>query len=50
MEAIIQGARMEARKIIFGDTDENVGYAHFVKEDLEKTGHYVSLQRNHAES
>ncbi len=40
-EAIIQGARTEARKLIFGDADENVGYAHFVKEDLEKAGHHV---------
>ena len=31
-EAIIQGARTEARKLIFGDADENVGYAHFVNE------------------
>ena len=43
MEATIQGARTEARKLIFGDADDNVGYAHFVKEDLKKAGHYVSL-------
>ena len=42
-EAIIQGVRMEARKLIFGDADENVGYVFFVKEDLENTGHYVEL-------
>ena len=42
-EAIIQGARTEARKLIFGDADKNVGYAHFVKEGLQKTGHFVEL-------
>jgi hypothetical protein len=42
-ETIIQGVRTEAQKLIFGDTDENVGYAYFVKEDLEKAGHGVSL-------
>jgi hypothetical protein len=40
-EAIIQGARSKARKLIFGDADDNVGYVFFVKEDLEKAGHYV---------
>jgi hypothetical protein len=43
MEAIIQGARSEARKLIFGDADDNVRYVFFVKEDLEKAGHYVEL-------
>jgi hypothetical protein len=42
-EAIIQGARTEARKLIFGDADNNVGYVFFVKEDLKKAGHYVEL-------
>jgi hypothetical protein len=42
-DAIIQGARTEARKLIFGDADDNVAYAHFVKEDLEKAGHHVEL-------
>ena len=42
-EAIIQGARTEARKLIFGNADDNVCYAKFVKEDLEKAGHHVSL-------
>jgi hypothetical protein len=42
-EAIIQGARMEAHKMMFGDADEIVGYVLFVKEDLEKAGHYVQL-------
>ena len=42
-EAIIQGARSEARKLIFGDADDNVGYVFFVKEDLEKAGHFVEL-------
>jgi hypothetical protein len=40
-EAIIQGARTKAHKLIFGDADKNVGYVFFVKEDLEKAGHYV---------
>ena len=34
---------MDARKLIFGNADQNVGYAHFVKEDLQKAGHYVEL-------
>ncbi len=42
-EAIIQGARRKARKLIFGDADDNVGYVFFVKEDIEKAGHYVEL-------
>jgi hypothetical protein len=42
-DAIIQGARTEARKLIFGDVDDNIAYAHFVKEDLEKAGHHVEL-------
>ena len=35
-DAIIQGARTEARRLIFGNADENVAFTHFVKEDLEK--------------
>lgn len=42
-DAIIQKARTDARKLIFGDADENVSYAHFVKADLEKAGHHVEL-------
>ncbi len=42
-EAIIQSARTETGKLIFGDADDNVGYVFFVKEDLEKAGHYVEL-------
>jgi len=42
-DAIIQRARNEARKLIFGDADDNATYAHFVKEDLEKAGHHVEL-------
>jgi hypothetical protein len=42
-EAIIQGARTEARMLIFGNADENIYYTKFVKEDLEKAGHHVSL-------
>lgn len=33
-DAIIQGARTDACKLIFGDADQNVGYVHFFKEDL----------------
>ena len=29
--------------MIFGDADDNVGYVFFVKEDLEKAGHFVEL-------
>jgi hypothetical protein len=43
MEAIIQGARTEACKWIFGDANRNVGYVFFVKEDLEKAAHYDEL-------
>jgi len=42
-DAFIQGARTEARTLIFGDADDNIAYAHFVKEDLEKAGHHVEL-------
>jgi hypothetical protein len=42
-EAIIQGARSKACKLIFGDADDNVGYVFFVKEDLKNAGHYVEL-------
>jgi hypothetical protein len=42
-EAIIQGARTEAGKLIFGDAEDNVGYVFFVKEDFKKAGHYVEL-------
>ena len=42
-DAIIQGARTDARRLIFGDADDNVTYALFLKEDLEKAGHHVEL-------
>ncbi len=42
-ETINQGARTDARKLIFGDANQNVGYVHFVEEDLQKAGHYVEL-------
>ncbi len=29
--------------MIFGDAVDNVGYVSFVKEDLEKAGHFVEL-------
>ncbi len=31
-DGIIHGVRTEARRLIFGDADENVRYAYFVKE------------------
>jgi hypothetical protein len=40
---ILQNARTKARKLIFGVPEENVGYASFVKDDLEKLGHFVML-------
>ena len=43
MDTIFQKARVTARRLIFGNPDENVGYAHFLKEDLEKIGHRVTL-------
>jgi hypothetical protein len=42
-DAIIQGARTEARRLIFGDADNNIACTHFVKEDLENAGHHVEL-------
>jgi len=42
-DASIQGARTEARKLIFGDADDNIAYVHFMKEDLEEAGHHVEL-------
>ncbi len=38
MDAVLQKA-----KVIFGNPDENDGYAHFLKEDLEKSGHHAIL-------
>ncbi len=40
---ILQNARTKARKLIFGVPEENVGYASFVKDELEKLGHFVTL-------
>jgi hypothetical protein len=40
---ILQSSRTEARKLIFGVPEENVGYASFLKDELEKLGHFVSL-------
>jgi hypothetical protein len=42
-DGIIEGARTETRKLIFDDTDKIVGYAYFVKEELQKIGHQVML-------
>ncbi len=42
-DGIIQGARTETRRLIIGDADENVGFAYFVKEELQKIGHQVKL-------
>jgi hypothetical protein len=38
---ILQNARTKVRKLIFGVPEENVGYASFIKDDLEKLGHFV---------
>ncbi len=40
---ILQNARTKTRKLIFGVPEENVGYASFVKDELEKLGHFVTL-------
>ena len=40
---ILQSARTEACKLIFRVPEENVGYASFLKDELEKLGHFVSL-------
>jgi hypothetical protein len=39
--AIIQNARAEARRVIFGDPNNNVAYATFVQEELKREGHHV---------
>jgi hypothetical protein len=40
---ILQNAQTEACKLIFGVTEENVGYSSFLKDKLEKLGHSVLL-------
>jgi hypothetical protein len=40
---ILQSSQTKARKLIFGVPEENVGYASFLKDKLEKLGHFVSL-------
>jgi hypothetical protein len=40
---ILQNARTEACKLIFGVPEEIVGYASFVKDELKKLGHFVML-------
>jgi hypothetical protein len=42
-ENILQNSQTEARKLIFGVWEENVGYALFLKNELEKLGHFVLL-------
>jgi hypothetical protein len=39
----LQNSQTKAHKLIFGVPDENVGYASFLKDKLEKLGHFVSL-------
>ncbi len=39
----MQNSQTKARKLIFGVPEENVGYASFLKNELEKLGHFVSL-------
>jgi hypothetical protein len=43
MDNILQSSQTKARKLIFGVPLENVGYASFLKDELEKLGHFVSL-------
>jgi hypothetical protein len=40
---ILQNSQTKARKLIFGVPKENVGYASFLKDELEKLGHFVLL-------
>jgi hypothetical protein len=40
---ILQSSQTKARKLIFGVPLENVGYASFLKDKLEKLGHFVLL-------
>ncbi len=42
-ENILQNSQTKARKLIFGVPEENVGYASFLKDELEKLGHFGSL-------
>ena len=42
-DKILQKARVTTRRLIFGNPEEKVGYAPFLKEDLEKSGHHVTL-------
>ncbi len=39
----MQNSQTKARKLIFGVPEENVGYASFLKDKLEKWGHFVLL-------
>ncbi len=43
MDNILRNAQTKARKLIFGVPEENAGYASFVKDKLEKLGHFVML-------
>jgi hypothetical protein len=40
---ILQNSRTKAHKLISGVPEENVGYASFLKDELEKLGHFVLL-------
>jgi hypothetical protein len=42
-ENILQNSQTEAHKLIFGVPEENVGSASFLKNELEKLGHFVLL-------
>jgi hypothetical protein len=42
-EKILQNSRTKARKLIFRVPEENVGYASFLKDKLEKLCHFVLL-------
>ena len=41
---IIQYARSEAHKLIFGEPDNNVAYAMFIRDKLQREGHHVVLE------
>jgi hypothetical protein len=43
MDNILQSSQTKACKLIFGVPEENVGYASFLKDKLEKLGHFVLL-------
>jgi hypothetical protein len=43
-DALLQVARCEARKVIFGTPSENVKFTHHVANRLREQGHHVSVK------